>query len=354
MLKTNKHIEIVRSSNKALSSLSEESCIAIMRVLAKNYSKVGVSIVDKLSDLDSLIKNSPDLVFLGMKYVPNDITKPISDDNITWLSDYFDVHDIAYTGSGSLAHKRELNKPLAKQLAHDANLNTPAYKLLKYSKPVSEAELTLKYPVFIKPSNSGGGVGIDCNSVVQNFDELIEQVKSLNGHIKSDLLVEEYLSGREFSVAIIKDEYSPNYQVLPIELIAPADQFGKRILSRSVKSSNAEQALKVSDSHINYEVAKLALAVFNVLGGQDYGRIDIRLDANEIPHFLEANLLPSLISGYGSFPKACALIIGLDYESMIIRIVNLGLKRSLSYESNELDATATNLLTPVDVVFETI
>jgi len=65
------------------------------------------------------------------------------------------------------------------------------------------------------------------------------------------------------------------------------------------------------------------------LGARDYGRIDIRLDATGTPHFLEANLIPSLISGYGSFPKACVMNIGLEYEPMIMRIANLGLSRNI-------------------------
>jgi D-alanine-D-alanine ligase len=115
---------------------------------------------------------------------------------------------------------------------------------------------------------------------------------------------------------------------MPIELIAPPDKRGARILSGQVKSANTEQVIEVTDAIIKAKVTTLATNVFYALGARDYGRIDIRLDAHGTPHFLEANLIPSLISDYGSFPRACMLNIGLDYEPMILSIVRLGLARN--------------------------
>lgn len=101
------------------------------------------------------------------------------------------------------------------------------------------------------------------------------------------------------------------------------------MLSQAVKSADREQAVAVLDKAIYSKVTALALAVFTALGARDYGRIDIRMDEHGTPHFLEANLIPSLISNYGSFPKACVINLGLDYESMILRIVRLGFGRQL-------------------------
>ena len=115
---------------------------------------------------------------------------------------------------------------------------------------------------------------------------------------------------------------------MPIELIAPLNDKDTRILSGKVKSSNTEQAIAVTDAAVKSVVSELALDVFTALGARDFGRIDIRMDDQGVPHFLEANLIPSLISGYGSFPKACLLNLGLDYEPMIMNIAQLGLARS--------------------------
>ncbi len=70
---------------------------------------------------------------------------------------------------------------------------------------------------------------------------------------------------------------------MPIELIAPQDENGSRLLSGKIKLSNTEQALGVNDPVISSKVAELALAVFHALEARDYGRIDIRLDKTGTP-----------------------------------------------------------------------
>ncbi len=92
------------------------------------------------------------------------------------------------------------------------------------------------------------------------------------------------------------------------------------------KLQNTEVVKEVS-GYLRDQICVLALDIFHTLGASDYGRIDIRLDEFGTPHFLEANLLPSLIAGYGSFPKACLLNNNLDYDSMLLNIVNLALNR---------------------------
>src|SRR6185503_701270 len=99
----------------------------------------------------------------------------------------------------------------------------------------------LVFPLFIKPTDLGGGEGIDSSSVVHNFDELKLRVQSIAADLHSDSLVEEYLPGREFSVAILKSQHSTEFSVMPIELIAPADNRGQRILSREVKAADTEK-----------------------------------------------------------------------------------------------------------------
>jgi D-alanine-D-alanine ligase len=317
--------------------MSRASCNAILAVLSGHYTEVGVTIVNDLSELEALVAAGPDLVFMGMQF--------ISTPHKLWLSDYFDEYDIAYTGSPQAAQELERNKPQAKQRVLDAGLKTAAYCVITQDELLNPA-VTLSFPLFIKPTNKGGGLGVSADSVVRNFDQLQSKIQSIATRFSTDSLVEEYLPGREFSVAVIRDEYSDEYLALPIELIAPADDNGDRLLSGRVKSANSEQALQVEDESVKAWVAGLALDVFHALGARDYGRIDIRMDAAGTPHFLEANLIPSLISGYGSFPKACLLNIGLDYEPMIIKIADLGLARSMSDTDDLLEPVLSSYHEP--------
>jgi D-alanine-D-alanine ligase len=315
--------------------MSLESCNAIFEILIKHYRHVGVTTVSDISDLEALVANKPDLVFLGMEFIKIRPVANIAKNTKLWIANYLDENNITYTGSNQMAHKLGRNKSLAKQRVIDVGLNSSPYYVVRQNQLKNQDNLSLTYPLFVKPTNRGGGLGIDSRSLVHNVDQLLLKIQSITSELQSDSLVEEYLPGREFSVAILRNEGSTELSVMPIELIAPSDIYGNKLLSGMVKSANTEQAIEVLDDEIKTQVNDLALDVFKALGCQDYGRIDIRLDQLGIPNFLEVNLMPSLISGYGSFPKACLLNIGLNYESMIIRIVSLGLARS--------EANATNV-----------
>jgi D-alanine-D-alanine ligase len=356
MMKINKRIEIVSSTIAGLSSMGKASRGGVLAVLSKHFVSVRITIVNDQSDLEALGARQPDLVFLGMEFLPVHPALGAADPAKVWLSDFLDEHDIAYTGSSQIAHELERNKPLAKRRILSAGLRTSAFCVVRRGQSLESDDVPLAFPLFIKPTRLGGGLGIDSDSVVHNFEQLRAKVHSITTKLRSDVLIEEYLPGREFSVAILKDDSSNEFLAMPIELVAPSDKNGIRLLSGRVKSSNAEQALEVTDTVIKSKVTALALAVFDALGASDYGRIDIRLDAVGTPHFLEANLIPSLISGYGSFPKACLLNIGLEYEPMIMKIVTLGLARTGNAIEGVLGpiTMSGSAFPPSEAVFETI
>ncbi len=337
-----RHIEIVSSSHTELSSMSLASRTAIQSVLRKFYSNVRITLIDNQSDLNKLISRKPDLVFLGMKFLITSIHGKATNANKLWMSDYLSSHGIACTGSNSFAHKLEYEKPLAKQRVLDAGLATSAYRVVSADSYNLLGIEDLKYPLFVKPTDRGGGAGIDAFSVVSNFEQLQHKIHSISTDIGSDSLIEEYLPGREFSVAIIKNEISSEYELMPIELIAPEDNKGTRILSRAVKSADAEQFSEIKDDELKQNVNELAINVFNAIGARDYGRIDIRLDEHGTPQFLEANLIPSLISNYGSFPKAYSLHQKLGYEAMLLQLVQLGMSRSTGAYYDGI-STSTNV-----------
>ena len=338
------HIEIVRSTRPGLSSMSQPSCVAARAVLAKHYTDVRITNIDCLDDLEALVYRKPDMVFLGMEYILAEAKPGSHMPDKVWLAQYLDEHDVAYTGSNHRAHQLGREKQLAKQRVLDAGLTTAAFYIVPQGHRASNASHMLAFPLFVKPTSRGGGLGIDSNSVVYTIDQLHVKTHAIAAELQSDSLVEEYLPGREFSVAILLNEQTRKYAAMPIELIAPLGARNARILSSEVKSSNTERAVAVTDHAIKARVSQLALNTFMALGGRDYGRIDIRLDSQGIPYFLEANLIPSLIAGYGSFPKACVLNAGLDYESMILRIAALGLSRSTRAASRATPAKKTAVL----------
>jgi len=317
---------------------------AISVILARQYRSVGITDVDTPADLEALIALRPDLVFLAMKFIPSELSLGVNDPAKLWISEQLDVAGIAYTGSNAPAVKLEASKQLAKQRVLDAGLASPHYTIIHRHLPQTVQSLPTSFPVFVKPSNRGGGVGIGPDSFVQDTSELTAKINALASELQADALVETYLPGREFSVSILQHLDADTASVMPVELVTEPDERGARVLGQKIKSSNVEQALEVTDPLLRRVVCALAYDVFEALGARDYGRIDIRLDSHGVPHFLEANLYPSLTSGYGSFPKAYAFDSDQSYEQMIISIAQLGLARS-SDDAEEFPALYGELVT---------
>jgi D-alanine-D-alanine ligase len=332
MSKIDKHIEIVRSSKTWLSSMSQDSGDAILSTLRSKYSRVGITIVDDISGLNALVKLNPDLVFLGMKFINSDTATNTELSKKIWISEYLDKFGITYTGSNKIAHERSVEKSLAKKCMLSAGVDTSPYFVIKKSDLNSEIKIPkdFVFPLFVKPNNRGGGLGINDKSVVNNLVELKAKVYDISHNLGSDSIIERYLTGREFSVAVFNQTDQDSIFAMPLELVTSPDEFGYRILGSGVKSANKEHVLSVDNIALRLSICDLALNAFIALGGRDFGRIDIRIDRKGDPQFLEANLIPSLIEGYGSFPKACYLNERIGFKSMIFKIVELAFLRDLN------------------------
>lgn len=323
----------------------------IKAILSKQYSHVRITIINNLSDLEALVARRPDVVFLGMKFIPSRPVLGLASQRKIWLSEYFDREGIAYTGSGQSAIELELNKELAKQHLFDAGLMSAGFMVIQNYEQLTPDDITLTYPLFVKPTDRGGGKGVDAGSLARDFHQLRAKVRSLKVDLGADALVEEYLPGREFSVGILRQQHTGKYAVMPIELVAPPDKSGARYLSGHVKSADAEYNLAVTDKELRTKINALAVGAFHALGARDYGRIDIRLDAHGTPHFLEANLLPSLLEGYGNFPKTFMLNMKLAHKSIITNIISLALARQEINDTKfAITATAQGKVPPLSFV----
>lgn len=97
------------------------------------------------------------------------------------------------------------------------------------------------------------------------------------------------------------------------------------------------------------QIAELGKAVYAALGARDYGRIDIRMDSLGKPNFIEANLTPGIANNdfVSYFTRACELNQDMTYESMILRIVEIGLARSTDIGEDILEFDKPSLVIPV-------
>jgi len=326
LLKTVKYIEIVGSTNPRINAMARDSQLTMQAVLSVYYTKVRITHVDNMADLEALAAKRPDLVVLGMKLVLLDPSVSYDDSPKMWLSDYLAAHGINFTGSDTAALKLEFDKPMAKQAVIDAGLQSAAYFISPIVRPVTRHNL--RFPLFVKPTNRGDSKGIDEMSVVHTEAELQAKIQAIHSGCSSDALIEEYLPGREFSVAVIRQPRSEDLLAMPIEISSPVDAKGNAFLSEAVKTSDSEVVLPVTDTVLKDNLNTLAIGVFKALGSQDYGRIDMRLNADGIPCFIEANLMPGL-SDHGYLLRCFNQNKHTSYEDMILSIIRLALERSV-------------------------
>lgn len=289
-------------------------------ILLQRFARVEVTIIKTRKDLDDLAKRQPDLVFSGVKYFN-------FDNQTLWLNEFLDQNQIPYIGSEKKALDREFNKTAAKKLTYNAGLKTALYASVPPGELLSRLPANMQFPVFIKPACGGDSIGIDAASLAHNALDMESKIKQLSASLNCEVLVEQYLSGKEYSVGIIENDSTKTLTAMPIEIRTSKNKQGHRILDFQTKKTDAEEVLAVSNRQIHGALSDLAKSVFRVLGGSAFGRIDIRMCASGIPHFMEANLMPGLKKGY--FYRACALNLGMSYEQMIIGLAENRIGSSL-------------------------
>ena len=289
----------------------------ILEILSKSYENVVITVIKTENDLKALVKRKPDLVFSGIKYFIFDKKEEI------WLSDYLKEHNIDYITSNKEALANEYFKDNAKNIVKDANINTAKFFTTQPDEHPTESSLPVTFPLFLKPITGGDSRGINPESVVFDFKKYQAKVLDIFETQKSRTLVENYLSGKEYSVSIVENKSKNILMILPVEIIAAKNKNGHRILDYDAKLNDLEEVVEVVDKKIRKELCNIALNSFMALGGKTIGRIDIKTSYNGILHFIEANLMPGLGNGY--FSRSFMLNENMDYEQMILRIADAGM-----------------------------
>jgi D-alanine-D-alanine ligase len=314
------NIEIIVVEDESLKNTAfgpSATCKNIYKSLLKLYPNVKTTICTDEHDLKDVVGRNPDLVLLTNKIIID------SHGDKIWLSEYFETNNINYTGSSKEVLKYDVNKTSSKLQILSHNIETAGFFTVIPNQYKSPEEIPIPFPLFIKPNNSANSDGIDINSFAINFAGFQSKVKELYDIYKEPILVEEYLSGREFTVSIID---SDTMLVAPIEIIAPLKN-DLRILSQKIKSEDSEILKKITDINIYQKVSDIALNAFKALGARDFGRIDIKMDAHERCYFVEANLTPGMTRGSSYFPNSYELCSLLKYEEIINLIVRSAIKR---------------------------
>lgn len=316
-------IEIITTPNEELKETgfgTLNACSSVLHAVRKMGYTVELTVCRSLKDLEDVVQRKPDLVVLAVKYIA------IENKGNLWLSEYFDKNNINYSGSSRETLKFDSDKVLAKSYLKERGINTANYFTAIPGEYKGDSDLPLQYPLFLKPLDAANGNGIDDLSLVNNFSEFESKVLFLYELFQLPVLVEEYIDGQEFTVAVIKT-IAGDLLVSALEVIPPVSKNGLRILGEKAKKEDTEELKKTEDNFLMERVKNLAIDVFIDLGVRDFGRIDIKMNKHGHCFFMEANLVPGMTQGSSYFPKAFEISHGLNYDQVISLIVEEGMFR---------------------------
>ncbi len=220
----------------------------------------------------------------------------------------FDLLGIKYTGSGCLASALAMNKYFSKQVMVANGIITADYTVMKCG---GTAAPKYTKPCVIKPCSGGSSVGV---SIVTNEAEYAAAVKKAFKY-EDEIIIEEYIKGREFSVGVLGDKVLP-----PIEII-PKDGFYDY-----ENKYQAGKTLEVCPAELSNEQTKLlqlyTKRVFDALGLEVYGRADFILnEADGDFYCLEVNSLPGMTQ-MSLLPQEAAAI-GIEYPELCKKIIEI-------------------------------
>lgn len=232
---------------------------------------------------------------------------------------------IPFTGSDETTLCVSLDKALTKRLLASYKIKTPRYQVVYDSKiPLKN----LKYPLILKPNAEGSSKGISDSAIVNDTLQLRHMIKRNIELYNQPFLVEEFVEGREFTVGIVGNGKDA-VVFEPMEIVYKnKDRYN--IYSYTVKKNYKEYVYYSCPSVLGKAVAGKMIAaagkIYHILGCRDFARIDFRLSNENEIYFIEINPLPGLAPEYSDYPML-AEFCGVDYKTLIKRILNSALKR---------------------------
>ncbi|MFA5832006.1 MAG: D-alanine--D-alanine ligase [Bacteroidota bacterium] len=323
---THTQIQVTPSADAFAEWDTIETIHAVRNALSLCHS---VSLIEADEDaFDTLRSSRPDIVF-------NIAEGRFGASREAQIPAILEMLNIPYTGSDPLTLGICLDKSRAKEILSYYNIANPKFAVIS---SLSELQsLNFPVPAMVKPLFEGSSKGIFDSSLVHSTKELVEQVTKVLEEYDEPALIEEFLPGREFTVAMLGN--GNELKVLPIVEIKfdslpsgvnPIYSYeAKWIWDQSSNPLEIFECPAKLDTHLKTDIEVLCRNTYNALRCRDWSRIDVRLDKNGSPNIIEINPLPGIlpkIEDNSCFPKA-ARMAGLNYNEMLNAVLDAGIKR---------------------------
>jgi D-alanine-D-alanine ligase len=252
---------------------------------------------------------------------------------------------IPYTGSKVLTLALTLDKPMTKRVLAYHGLPTPPFQVFEAADELLDP--ALEFPLFVKPSREGTGMGVTPKSIVHSEAELRAEVAKQLRQYREPILVERFINGREVTLGVVGNlagatplhapgrptaaEIGRGLQFLPpLEVdLTQYDPSEGNIYSHRLKTDLVDQFKYTCPAPLEPELLErlqwLTAAAFRVTGCLDVARVDLRMQ-DDFPYILEVNPLPGLSPGISDLVLE-ADAAGIDYVTLVNMILHKALRR---------------------------
>ncbi len=296
-----------------------ETIQAIQKALEKDGHKVVLLEADE--DLPAKLRHHPvDIIF----NIAEGIQGRGREAQVPAILNFY---KIPYTGSDETTLCVALDKALTKRLLSTYHIRTPKYQVAAAGQAIRGGGFT--FPVIVKPNAEGSSKGISDVAIIENLPALRHMVSEHIRLYRQDMLVEEYIGGREFTVGVLGNGTAARV-FPPMEIIYLKQENPYQIYSYQVKQNYKAliqyQCPAVLEPDIEHEMITTARKIYTILACKDFARMDFRLSPDGRLYFIEINPLPGLAPDYSDYPMIAAFN-GLDYSSLVCGILNSALRR---------------------------
>ncbi len=283
-----------------------------------------LGVYDDLAPLrKALSKFQPNITFMMLEEFHGVVTYDFA------VISYLELMQQPYTGCNPRGLLLSKDKALSKKVLTFHRIPTPRFAVFPYGRTVHRPK-KLAFPLFVKSAVEDASFGISQASIVYTDEALVERVKFIHDKTNDDAIAEQYIEGRELYVGVIGNNRLTTFPAWEMDFGKMPEDMA-RIATSRVKwdrkyqkkhDINTHAASNIDDATQD-RISRLCKRVYRALSMSGYGRMDLRMTADGEIYVIEANANPNI--EYGEDFAESAEAIGITYEALLQRILNLGL-----------------------------